>query len=504
MTLSMSNWFMVLALFFYCEDLSAQAYFDYNKEVEEAYADILRLDTHTAQSRLDRLKSSEPSNLAVLHIENYIDFFTVFLKEEKADLDQFSERKEERLKRLSQGEESPFLRFAQAEVHLQYALARSKFGQYIRAGWDIHKANKLLLQNRELYPDFSLNNKSLSIIHSLMGSLKGLQRSIILLFTSLDGDIEQGVNEIETLYNSPSPLEADLFSTEVLAIRALIAHHVEKNGVRAIRIIMDPDRLVIDSPLLDFVKASILLLNQKESEAIPLLERITNQDKELSFDYPHLMLGICKLHQLDPDSREAILYFIDHFKGRHYIKEAYQKLAWYELLLNEDEVEYQRLMAQCLVVGHQDLGEDQQAQREAQNDQIPSADLLSARLLSDGGYFNRALLLINHIDPNQLNTVDKTEYHYRLGRIYQGIGQNEEALKAFMNILKEDIRDKRYFICNAALQSGVIYFNNGQLRNAKRLFEKCLSIKPEEHRNSLHQKAKSWLDKIEADKKSHH
>lgn len=495
---------MVLALLFLCEEPRAQAYFDYNAEVEEAYADILRLDTRTAQARLDRLKSSEPNNLAALHIENYIDFFTVFLKEEKSDLDQFSERKAERLRILSQGEESPFLRFAQAEVHLQYALARSKFGQYVRAGWDIHKANKLLLQNRELYPNFSLNNKSLSIIHSLMGSLKGLQRSIILLFTSLDGDVEQGVKEIETLYNSPSTLEADLFSTEVLAIRALIAHHVEKDGARAIKIITKPDRPIIDSPLLDFVKASILLLNQKESEAIPLLERITTRSKELSFDYPHLMLGICRLHQLDPDSKEAILYFIEHFEGRHYIKEAYQKLAWYELLLKEDEVEYQRLMAKCLVVGHQDLGEDQQAQREAESGLVPNADLLSARVLSDGGYFNRALLLINHIDTNHLNIADRTEYHYRLGRIYQGIGQNEKALRAFMTILKEDIKDKRYFICNAALQSGVIYFNNGQPQNAKRLFEKCLSIKPEEHQNSLHQKAKSWLDKIEADKKSHH
>jgi hypothetical protein len=53
-----------------------------------------------------------------------------------------------------------------------------------------------------------------------------------------------------------------------------------------------------------------------------------------------------------------------------------------------------------------------------------------------------------------------------------------------------------YFACNAALQIGRIYESKKNLNKAKEFFNRCLSMKPDEYRNSLHQKAKAGLNRI--------
>ncbi len=164
--------------------LDSRAYFDYNEEMKRAYNYVLQLKTDSASIILNGLKVEKTLNLASLHIENYIDFFTVFLGEEKPDLERFKERKDIRLERIKEGSvNSPFSKFTQAEIILQYAIARSKFEEYIRAGWDINRANNLFSNNQKQYPQFIVNNKNLSIIHALMGSLKGIQKSLIKIFT---------------------------------------------------------------------------------------------------------------------------------------------------------------------------------------------------------------------------------------------------------------------------------------------------------------------------------
>jgi hypothetical protein len=44
------------------------------------------------------------------------------------------------------------------------------------------------------------------------------------------------------------------------------------------------------------------------------------------------MLGMAKLHRLDPDADLYLKSYLRQFKGRNYIKEAYQKLAWSQLV----------------------------------------------------------------------------------------------------------------------------------------------------------------------------
>ena len=488
---------IILLLFISISGVSGQSYFDYNNDISQAYTYILQLKMDSAQHILDQLKVNTPDNLAVYHVENYIDFFTVFLGEQEQDFEDFKKRKDARLNIIKQEEvDSPFWRLSQAEIGLQYALVRSKFGEYLRAGWDVNRANKLLKKNGSIYPDFTLNYKSLSVIHSLMGSLNGIKRSLVKLFTSMDGDYEQGISEIEELYQAPKS-DQYIFTHEITAIRALISMHVEKNPELAYDIINKEDIKAVKSPTLDFVRYSVSKnYDQSTDQTDEMLEKTLSTGGNVSFDYLRLLLGTEYLQQGDAQAEEHLMYFINNFRGRHYIKEAYQKMAWYELIMNDDVDAYKSWMTKLLSVGHTTIGEDQQAQRDAQSSVIPHKDLLQARLYYDGGRYPAALNLLDKVEVESLTAEHQLEYHYRKARVLQGLFRYTEAAELYKRVVSTGASSDRYFACSGALQLGIISSVQGEFDEANTHFARCLSIHPEEHQESLHQKAKSWQQRI--------
>ena len=88
---------------------------------------------------------------------------------------------------------------------------------------------------------------------------------------------------------------------------------------------------------------------------------------------------------------------------------------------------------------------------------------------------------------------DKCELAYRLGRIYDGLERKEEAVAAYLTALKNGEHLKEYFAARAALQVGYIYEARGQFQVAISYYQKCLSLKGHEYKNSLDQRAKAGI-----------
>ena len=91
---------------------------------------------------------------------------------------------------------------------------------------------------------------------------------------------------------------------------------------------------------------------------------------------------------------------------------------------------------------------------------------------------------------------DQLEYAYRLARLTHNTGKYDKAIIFYQTTINEGKNASYYFACNAALQIGRIYESKKDLNKAKEFFNLCLSIKPDEYRNSLHQKAKAGLNRI--------
>ena len=103
------------------------------------------------------------------------------------------------------------------------------------------------------------------------------------------------------------------------------------------------------------------------------------------------MKGRAYLNKQDARAKIHLLNFVQKFNGQHFIKEAYQKLAWYELSMNNDVVAYKKYMSECLNKGKSLVDEDKQAEKEAKSGKVPFSFLLKARLYYDGGYYMQCL-----------------------------------------------------------------------------------------------------------------
>ena len=65
-----------------------QGDFYIDRDIEENYQLIIDLKLDQAKSNINRLRSEKPNHLMLVHLENYIDFFKIFINE---DLGEFKE-----------------------------------------------------------------------------------------------------------------------------------------------------------------------------------------------------------------------------------------------------------------------------------------------------------------------------------------------------------------------------------------------------------------------------
>lgn len=491
-----------LTVFFFLlitfEQLKANNYFEINSGIERAYNTIHELRLKEGQRIIDSLKLIEPRNMMVYFIEDYIDFYTIFINEDYSEFKTLEKNKNHRLSKIRSGDKnSPFYRFCQAEIELHWALARLKFEDYINSAIEIRNSYRLLNQNYALFPDFTINKKSLSAINALTGTFPNdLRKKIFSIYTGITGSVAEGSRQAaDALYFVKK--NKSLFRNEVFTISAFIALHLENDHNKAWNIISAANLDIRKSPLARFVVANIALNTGRNEEAIRILQNNSHSSDHLPFFYLDYMLGKARLYRLDKTADRSLLRFVNEFSGMNYIKDAYLKLAWYELLVKKNKPGYLHYLNMVKSNGHAIVDEDKSALKEANSVDIPNIILLRARMLFDGAYFTEALeqLQINSSQfPQQ--SKDYLEYIYRKGRIYQQLNRYREALKIFDEAINSGYQSDSYFACNAALQSGIIYEKMNDRFNANAYYNTCLSINPKEYRSGLHQKAKAGLERI--------
>jgi predicted Zn-dependent protease len=469
--------------------------FEFTDKAFQAYEYSISLQFDKAKLILNDIKSEDPENLIVHHIENYIDFFTIFINENEADFEKLKKNKERRLKEIRKGDrKSPYYLYSQAEIHLQWALARLKFEEYFTAFNEVSKAYRLLEENQFRHPSFVANKKSLGLLHAIIGTIPDKYKWGVKLIGGLDGTIDQGCKEIEEVL-AYAQNNTFIFEEETRVVYALLLLNLKNEREDAWEYIQETKLEPKNNPLASFIFANMAMKIGKNDEAIDILSNRPKGEEFYPFHYLDYMLAKAKLNRLDDDADLFFHAFISKYKGKNYIKEAYQKLAWIAVL-NDDSNAYDEYMEMIKYKGGHLIDEDKQAQKEAERGIMPNAKLLKGRLLFDGGYYEEALKAMEGMDASTLSTKDQIEYRYRLGRIYHKSEQHEEALAAYQASIDKGESLPYYFACNAALQSGLIHEELKNYPSAKTYFKLCRSMKPEEYKTSLHQKAKSGLQRL--------
>ena len=495
----MTRWALLAVLLFWTS--SGWANFDFNANCIKAHQAVFQLKMVEGRRLLNAEYKARPNNAAPYLIENFADIITILVLEEKATFKKLEKKRESRLKKIkSNDSKSPWYLYSQAEINLQWAFARIKFKEYFSAAIEVREAYKLLQRNAKKFPYFALNNKSLGIVKALIGTVPDSYRWVLNI-VGMEGDVDSGLKLIHNFIELPAgDAGQQLYKQEALMNYAYLLLHIAKDEAKAWDVAQLATVDYKANPLSCFVRSSIALRTGQTDEAIKILQLRPQGGQYLQVHYLNFMTGLAKLYRNDADAVRYFKLYVNNFKGQNFIKEAYLKLAWYSLIHN-DRSGYFAYLDKIKSHGSAVVDEDKYAQRIAEAREVPDITLLKARLLFDGGYYREALSLMHKKTPGSYNKPEqKTEYLYRMGRIMHKLDRLVEAINYYKRTVKEGGKLPIYYPANASLNLGYIYESLGKYEQARTYFKQCIAYRNHEYRNSLQQKARAGLKRLEKKK----
>lgn len=468
-----------------------------NAPVKQAYGDILALRLSEAQKILSLEKSRDPQNVFVDYLENYSDFIRVFVSEDFNFFQIANKKFPKRMQRISELPDSnPYKNLLLANMNLQWAFARIKFGQYLRAAWEINKSYRLVTSNHQRFPDFLPDEITLGALHVMIGLVPS-QYQWMLKIISMKGSVEQGKNEIYHVLETSSidPKYAYL-KDEALFFLGFLELNLSPNQKALNKLEGELNRADTNNMMLKYLKVDILMRHGKNDAALNIISQMGDQQNYYRFYYLDYLHGECLLRKLDLNAAFYFQEFIHNFKGINYVKDAWRKMAWIDFLKG-DTLGYFHAMDSVLVHGGKVVDADKQALLEAESEKLPNSDLLHVRLLFDGGYYARARKILDSMKGEKLSPEVSLERTYRFGRIADKEGRTEDAKNWYKRTLKEGENSPRYFAANASLMLGRLFESEDSLGLARHYYQKCLNLNFDEYHNSICGEARESLARLQ-------
>jgi tetratricopeptide (TPR) repeat protein len=465
---------------------NSQKVFDFNATCQEAYQNITALKINAGAQLINVARTQNPNNLIPDFLESYIDFYTLFLNEDPDEYDKKKSNFDDRIKKFAEGDKSsPYYYYTQCMVSLQKAAIAGKFNEKWRAGWAGKKAVDLMKNNVKTFPDFQPNN----LIYGTYQSIAGV--------FGIKGSLSTGLQLAYTFVNS-NDANAKLFFNEGAFTYCYLLLLIKNAPDEAFRFINQKGLDLVNNHLFAYMGANISRHNKQADKAKSIILNKNNSPEYLVTPVWDYELGYAYMQHLElNEAAQSFQQFLAKFKGTSYVKDAYQKLSWcYYLQGNMQAAENARSMV--IKKGASEMEEDKQALKEAQSGVWSNAPVMKARILSDGGFSKEALQILNGKNSDDFsNKVEKLEFTYFLGRFYDDLGRTDDAVKAYSVTIKVGENETYYYAARAAYQTGLIFEKKGNKSLAKEYYEKCISMKDHEYKNSLDQKAKSGIARCE-------
>ncbi len=487
-------WGIISVVFIaFSAELQCKAYCSFDSDIKQIYQDILNLDLDKANAKVIE-KGPNNLNQAYLLLENYIDFYQLFIHEQEADFKKLAGNKNKRLTRIKvSGLVEPWSNFLRAEILLQWALIYLKREDYFLALQDISQATTLLNEAIVKFPEFSYSYKSMGILHALLSSIpEGWSWATKLM--GLGGNLAEGKKEL-LQFICFAELKDDMFLMESYVAMSFIKTYLDNSPKEAYQYFSDKIWKTDPNPLLAFVHSKLAMRAGYNEATLNSILSLPQADRN-KLPVLHFILGLAKLQKLSPDADVYFLQFLKQTKSELYVKEAFQKLSWHAIIFNNIDM-YHHWIQKGLHQGKLRSDEDRQAQLYFSVHKTPQPILLKARLLCDGGYAKEGLQLLKGLMPSMIIDPEyQLEACYRMGRLYQLLEQEKDAIYYFDLAIRMDPNERSFMSTQAILQKAILAEKQRNSKLAKEYFQRVLKRNPEQYQRSLHQKAQAGLSRI--------
>lgn len=495
--------FTILLFLFYITTAcsAAERTFTYTGNCKKAYHELLSMHFEEARRILATEQKDNPINLLPVYLADYEDCIRLILHADPSDYQKRIGHFDQRLNTLSQGDRnSPWYRFCRSGIYLHWAIINIRFNEQYKAAMNFRRSFSLLKENQQLFPSWEYNNVFAGLQRSVVGSLPPSYKWLASVF-GLSGSIKDGAGMLANFVNTHNS-ESPVYDEAVLYY-IYVRFYLLNEQKEVWNFLNSAQFQTMDNLLNTFVKVNVAIDYRKADDAIRALNMSANSSAYNSYPIFFQMMGSALLSRCDTASVEYFNRFLSKSKSGLYIKDSWQKMgyAWY---INDDTRRAYYCMAQVKEQGTTRIDADRQAERFAQKNVWPNKSLLRARLLIDGGYYDKALTVLNTINYKELvNPADQSEYYFRMGRVYEEMGRNtsaqhyKTALANYSKAIELGKERHEQFAARAALNMGKIYEELDLGKEALASFKECLDMPSHDFQNTIDQQAKAGINRVE-------
>lgn len=471
--------------------------FHYSEKYQQALNEILSLRLENGRAIIEEAKKTEPNNTLLFLAEDYIDFFTILINENEAEYEKLLKNKSIRISKIEKDDKnSPWYNYCKAEIYMHWATNRIRFGNYLKAASEIKEAYNLLEDNIKKHPDFLPNNKTMGMLETLVGTVPSNYQWVVNI-VGMDGDIEQGMQKVEQIINSTSKLTyIPQLKQEALFIYVYLQMFVVKKPQEAWELVQKNTSDYKTNLLSCYLRANIALRSKKTNEAIKVLIHRPRGKEYNKFYYLDYLLGKAKMYRGDADAHKYFKVYVSFHTGKNFIKGAYMHLSWFYFLEGNDK-KYKIYKSMASSFGQEKVEEDKKAMKYAKQTTPPDKTLLTTTLNFDGGYLKKALATLNTKTINSYTDDElKLEYNYRKARVLHEIGNTDDAVDLYKQVMEDGKKSTTYFAANSSLMLGNIYEDIGLKTTACNYYTQSSKFPNKQYKNSISQKAKAGKKRL--------
>lgn len=454
----------------------------------QLYNRVFSLEIEEARPGIDALKG--PFRV---YMENYVEFIEILNSNSESDFIRASSHEAARLAALENLDPgSPYNRFLRSEILIQWAILKLKFGKETKGAYNLIQASRLLSVNQKEFPAFVPHYKSLGSMHVLIGSVPDNYRWALKLL-GVRGNVNQGFSELEKATKDEIWGHEALYCS--LFLKAFTARFNEEDNQVLINYVNSrPGDLNAR-----FLGASVSLRTQRAAQCLKILDGVPPGNAFLKCPVFYLHKGDTYL-MAGEYSRAISAYqgYLGSTKGKTYLKDTHLKL-YYAYLFSDNREKSSYHFKMIPQSGNTHSEPDKNAGKLYQliSKETPPKELLQARIAAEGGYYPETLKYLKQVKTLALNNEWLSEYHFLAGIYNHKRGQLAEAESHFQKAISTGSRtDWNSGSANASLHLGYVYQSGKQDARARIYFEKALSYKAHELKNTVDMKARAALDEL--------
>ena len=473
-------------------NLQSFAIYDVNENCKNAWMLLMDLKLDQAKELLAKEIKHNPENYYAYYIDQTCDAYKLLINSDDEGYELFVDNYYKKREMMDDKDmDSPYYLSCSSEMELQVCIFNIIYGSMFSGMRKGYSAYKNVYKNLDRFPDFKPSLKMDGFFNTAISNLPPFVKWAASFF-GVSGDLDYGFSLLYKNYESQKNIKG--INAES-ALFIILSAKINKTPELVYDFSKSLDSSISQTFIHSYFRANIAFRIGKNEEAMNTMKNMdvgNNSSADVIYNY---MYGKILLRKLDLNAGYYLSRYLSNLEKKEYLKEMNYNLALFYLTNNDPEkyIEY------CKIVRDEgmDINErDREALYDACLDYFPDVNLVKARLLLDGGYYDRYSLAIDSFDTNNFNVLAyELEYTF-LGARFNAINDNTNlAIKQFNEVIEKGQDENYYFASEAALRLGDIYYGMGDNNIAHDYYQESIKLYKKDYYEYIEDKATKAFNK---------